>query len=365
MNKIKKVVKLAKSLGSSFPLQDNYTLVKVSSQLPPYSDLARGVSSLDHYEVRHPYSDDVIGSLTVWSAKRIPTIVKLGVFQEPHKSLGLIESLHDKIKEIYPNIPEDLLSYMYTIWGATPSAQNMHHAIHPAMHGKFHEIFSALRRAPLRKSEGGKGFEDHLDYHVYQDNEHVGTLSGKELNEMMPTPDHRDQVKMEQNLIFHPTNMISGSPGSYMKKADDDGEPAFHNHLDYHVYQNKEHVGTISGKELNAMMPTKQHRSQSEKENGYVFHATNVVTGNPANFMKKSDEKDSPKKQWMVKLSGEEGYHPLHDIKDSKLPIESGGGNIYYLKRPDGSVTEHHQSEVEDLLQNNELQQSMPTFMRD
>lgn len=294
MNKIKKVVKLAKSLGSSFPLHENYTLIKVSSQLPPYTDLARGVSSLDHYEIRHPYSDDVIGSFTVWSAKRIPTIVKLGVFQEPHKSIGLIEALNDKIKEMYPNVPDDLLSYMYTIWGGVTANTLFHDGLHPASQLKFHEIFSALKRAPLRKSDGAnKPFHDHLDYHVYQGNEHVGTLNGKELNAMMPTTDHRSQTEREQN---------------------------------------------------------------------FVFHATNTVTGDPASYMKKSTEQNDG---WMVKLAGSDEYHPLVDIADNKQNVGQGGGNIYSIKRPDGSVTQHHQDEVEDLKHSKELAQSMPVFMRD
>lgn len=364
MKKIKEVVKLAKSLGHSFPLQDNYTLIRVSSQLPPFSDLARGVSSLDHYEVRHPYSDDVIGALTVWSSKRIPSIVKLGVFQDQHKSIGLIESIHDKIKEMYSNTPEDLLSYMYTIWGGVSANTLFHDSMHPASQLKFHEIFSALKRVPLRKSDSGNsGFEDHLDYHVYQDDEHVGTLSGKELNEMMPSKEHRDKALSEKGLVFHPSNMVTGSPANYMKKADEGDKQPFQDHLDYHVYQDSEHVGTLSGKELNAMMPSHEHRSQTEQEKGFVFHATNTVTGNPASFMKKSNEE--PTGKWLIKLTNEEGYHPLHDLIDSKQPLESGGGNIYHVKRPDGSISEHHQDEVEDLIHSSELEQSMPVFMRD
>lgn len=361
MNKIKKVVKLAKSLGSSYPLQNNYTLIKVSSQLPPYTDLARGVSSLDHYEVRHPYSDDVIGALTVWSATRIPTIVKLGVFQDGHKSIGLIEAIHDKLKEMYSNIPEDLLSYMYTIWGGVTANTQFDEGLHPAAQLKFHEIFSALKRAPLRKSDSGKAFEDHLDYHVYQNDEHVGTVNGQKLNEMMPSQEHRDQVRTEKGLIFHPANMVSGSPASFMKKAANQPQP-FHDHLDYHVYQNNEHVGTMGGKDLNAMLPSEDHRSKVEKEQGFVFHATNTVTGNPASYMKKSNEQQEG---WMVKLAGSDDYHPLVDIIDNKKELGQGGGNVYSIKRPDGSITQHHQDEIEDLKHSKELAESMPVFMRD
>lgn len=349
MKKIKEVVKLAKSLGNNYPLQDNYTLIRVSSQLPPYTDVARGVNSLDHFEVRHPYSDEVICALTVWSAKRVPSVVKLGIFQDEHKSVKLIESIHDKLKELYPNLPKDLLSHMYSVW----SKQSLSDP-------KFHAAAASLKRAPLRKSKLSKAFEDHLDYHVYQGKDHIGTLGGKELNKMMPTPEHRDQASAREDLNFHPAGTVSGSPDNEMQKAE--GDSPFHNHLDYHVYQNKEHVGTLSGKELNAMMPTSDHRAQTEQEKGFVFHATNTVTGNPASFMK---SKDNNSGHWMAKLVGFDGYYPVVDIKDSKQSAHAGGGNIYTIKRPDNSVSEHHQDEIEDLKHSKELAESMPVFMRD
>lgn len=363
MKKIKKVVQLAKSLKDSVSLLDNYILVKVSSQLPPYTDLARGVSSLDHYEVRHPYSDDVIAALSVWSSKRIPSIVKLGIFQDGHKTLGLIESIHDKLSEMYPNIPDDLLSYMYSIWGGVSLEPVSGEPLNPAGQLKFQEIFSALRRAPLRKSEPSKGFEDHLEYHVYQGEEHLGSMSGAKLNEMMPTPEHRNTAREQHGLIFHPTNMISGSPAQYMKKNDSTDESPFHNHLDYHVYQDKEHVGTLSGKELNAMMPSQESRRQTEKEKNFVFHATNTVSGNPASFMKSKEPEN--KSFWMAKISGKDEYLPVVDIKDNKKPLHEGGGNVYSVKQADGSVSDHHQDEVEDLKHSKELAESMPVFMRD
>jgi hypothetical protein len=295
MKKIKQVLNLAKSLGKEYALRDNYILIKVSSQLPPYTDLARGVNSLDHYEVRHPYSDSVIGAFTVWDSKRIPPIVKLGVFQNEHKTIGLIESLYEKIKELYPAIPEDFEKYMFSIWGDSPAGMTQFSLDAHSMN-KFHEVLSALKRAPLRKSDGG-------------------------------------------------------------------GDKGFHDHLDYHIYQNNEHVGTMNGKELNAMMPTSDHRGQAEKDKNLVFHATNTVTGNPASYMKKAEEPKSS--EWMVKLTGSDEYHPLVDIVDNKKPIHEGGGNVYSVRHPDGSVTVHHQSEVEDVKLAHELENSMPVHMRD
>jgi hypothetical protein len=294
MKKIKQVLSLAKSLGKEHALKDNYILIKVSSQLPPYTDLARGVNSLDHYEVRHPYSDSVIGAFTVWESSRIPSIVKLGIFQNEHKTIGLIEALYEKIKELYPSVPEDFEKYMYSVWGGSPTDM-AESGLHAHSMNRLHEVISALKRAPLRKSENdGKGFHDHIDYHIYQGSEHVGTMSGKELNAMMPTSDHRSQAEAEKNLVFHATNTVSGNPATYMKKAEDD------------------------------------------KSRG-----------------------------WMIKLSGSEEYHPLVDIVDNKKPLEEGGGNMYSIRRPDGSVTEHHQNEIEDVKFADELSNSMPVYMRD
>lgn len=365
MKKIKQVLNLAKSLGKEYALRDNYILIKVSSQLPPYTDLARGVNSLDHYEVRHPYSDSVIGAFTVWDSKRIPPIVKLGVFQNEHKTIGLIESLYEKIKELYPAVPEDFEKYMFSIWGDSPAGMTQFSLDAHSMN-KFHEVLSALKRSPLRKSFEGeeKGFDDHLDYHIYQNKEHLGTMKGNELNEMMPSRQHRESASKEKGLIFHPTNIISGSPSGFMKSEEMEDDKGFKDHLDYHIYQNNEHLGTMSGKELNAMMPTKSHREQAEKEKSFVFHATNTVTGNPASYMKKAV--DEPKtKEWLVKLAGSDEYHPLVDIVDSKQPLHEGGGNTYSVRRPDGSVTHHHQNEIEDIKLPDELSNSMPVHMRD
>jgi hypothetical protein len=365
MKKIKQVLSLAKSLGKEYALKDNYILIKVSSQLPPYTDLARGVSSLDHYEVRHPYSDSVIGAFTVWDSSRIPAIVKLGIFQNEHKTIGLIETLYEKIKELYPSVPEDFEKYMYSVWGGSPTDM-AESGLHAHSMNRFHEVLSALKRSPLRKSFEGeeKGFEDHLDYHIYQNNEHLGSMNGKELNQMMPSRQHREDVSKDKGLVFHPTNVVSGDPAKFMKSNEEEDDKGFKDHLDYHIYQNNEHVGTMAGKELNAMMPSKSHREQTEKEKSFVFHASNTVTGNPASYMKKTEDMPSSK-EWLVKLAGSDGYHPLVDIVDSKQPLHEGGGNVYSVRRPDGSVTHHHQDEIEDVKFADELSSSMPVHMRD
>jgi hypothetical protein len=68
---------------------------------------------------------------------------------------------------------------------------------------------------------------------------------------------------------------------------------------------------------------------------------------------------------WMVKIKGLDDYLHLVDIVDSKKPLEEGGGNIYSVRHPDGSVTNHHQNNVEDVKLPEELEQSMPVYMRD
>jgi len=104
---------------------DEYILVHLHSNNAPPEMAAKGYSSIDTIELVHPHSLQVLAGASVTQGDDVEPIVHIGFIQEQHRSPKLAQKAFDALKSKYDNVPESVLRFMETVWGAMEDGPTM------------------------------------------------------------------------------------------------------------------------------------------------------------------------------------------------------------------------------------------------